>query len=57
MAKTPKNVQRFLKELSFKLQVLWKKEKNVMLDMKQVEANELGFDFDGNLAAEDLKYT
>ena len=57
MAKTPKNVKHFLKDLSFKLQVLWKKEKNIMLDMKQVEANKLGFDFDGDLAAEDFKYT
>ena len=55
MAKKPENVEKFLKDLSSKLQVLWKREKKVMLDMKKIEANELGFDFDGILAQEDFK--
>ena len=54
MAKTPENVEKFLADLSTKLQALWKKEKQTMLDMKDVEAKELGFKFDGTLAKEDF---
>merc|ERR1712106_989751 len=56
MAKTPENVEKFLADLSSKLQVLWKKEKKVMLDMKEKEAKESGFDFDGTIAKEDFWY-
>ena len=55
MAKTPENVENFLANLSTKLQVLWKYEKQTMLDMKEAEAKELGFEFDGTLAQEDFK--
>ena len=47
-------VEKFLADLSSKLQVLWKKEKKVMLDMKEKEAKEFGFDFDGTFAKEDF---
>ena len=54
MAKKPENVEKFLTDLSSKLQVLWKEEKKSMLELKEAEAKELGFDFDGTLAKEDF---
>ena len=54
MAKTPEKVEKFLADLSTKLQGLWKDEKQTMLDMKEAEAKELGFEFDGTLAKEDF---
>ena len=54
MAKTPEKVEKFLADISTKLQVLWKDEKQTMLDMKEAEAKELGFEFDGTLAKEDF---
>ena len=54
MAKSPENVEKFLTDLSSKLQVLWKREKETMLGLKEAESKELGFDFDGTLAKEDF---
>ena len=54
MAKTPEKVEKFLADLSSKLKVLWKDEKKTMLDMKEAEAKEFGFEFDGTLAKEDF---
>merc|ERR1719209_2067829 len=56
MAKTPEKVEKFLADLSTKLQLLWKDEKNVMLDMKEAETKEMGLQFDGTLAKEDFRY-
>eukprot|EP00090_Calanus_glacialis_P007989 TRINITY_DN1635_c0_g1_i1.p1 TRINITY_DN1635_c0_g1~~TRINITY_DN1635_c0_g1_i1.p1 ORF type:complete len:781 (-),score=191.71 TRINITY_DN1635_c0_g1_i1:71-2413(-) len=56
MAKSPENVEKFLTDLSSKLQVLWKREKETMLGLKEAESKELGFDFDGTLAKEDFWY-
>ena len=55
MAKTPERVEKFLADLSTKLQLLWKDEKNVMLDMKEAETKEMGLQFDGTLAKEDFR--
>ena len=50
MAKNPETVEKFLSDLSAKLQVLWKKEKAKMLSLKAAEAEEFGFEFDGKIA-------
>ena len=49
MAKDPATVRKFLTELGTKLGPLWQEEQGVMLRMKEDEAKELGFDFDGKL--------
>ena len=54
MAKNPETVEKFLSDLSAKLQVLWKKEKAKMLKLKAAEAEEFGFEFDGKIAKEDF---
>ena len=54
MAKSPENVEKFLADLSSKLQVLWKREKETMLGLKEAESEDLGFYFDGTLAKEDF---
>jgi len=56
MAKNPDNVEDFLNELGVKLSPLWKQEQNVMLEMKEAEADQLGFKFSGKLDYWDLKY-
>jgi len=56
MAKNPETVEKFLSDLSAKLQVLWKKEKAKMLKLKAAEAEEFGFEFDGKIAKEDFWY-
>lgn len=56
MAKNPQNVAKFLSELREKLQPIWKKEKEEMLKMKEKEASELGFPFDGEFKHWDGHY-
>jgi len=56
MAKNPETVKQFLADLSSKLKVLWNKEKEVMLELKKAEAEELGFNFDGKIRKEDFWY-
>eukprot|EP00092_Neocalanus_flemingeri_P009866 GFUD01010635.1.p1 GENE.GFUD01010635.1~~GFUD01010635.1.p1 ORF type:complete len:787 (+),score=201.65 GFUD01010635.1:408-2768(+) len=56
MAKNPENVQKFLTDLTSKLQILWKGEKETMLDLKKSEAAELGIEFNGKIAKEDFWY-
>jgi len=56
MAKDPATVKKFLTELGTKLGPLWQEEQGVMLRMKEEEAKELGFDFDGKLDFWDFRY-
>merc|ERR1711892_72473 len=56
MAKNPEAVKKFLTDLSSKLQVLWTREKEIMLDLKKSESEELGIEFDGKIAKEDFWY-
>ena len=56
MAKDPATVKKFLTELGIKLGPLWQEEQDVMLRMKEEEAKELGFDFDGKLDFWDFRY-
>ena len=53
MAKNPETVRQFLEDLTVKFKVLWNKEKAIMVDLKESEAKELGFEFNGKLAMED----
>ena len=54
MAKNPANVKKFLLDLKLKLQKLWTVEKQNMLKLKEAEAEELGFEFDGKINKEDF---
>ena len=54
MAKNPETVKKFLSDLTLKLKKLWSKEKKAMLDAKEAEFKELGYDFDGELNKEDF---
>ena len=54
MAKKPANVKKFLLDLKYKLQNLWTSEKKNMLKLKEAEAKELGFEFDGKINKEDF---
>lgn len=54
MAKNPENVKKFLLDLKYKLQKLWTGEKQNMLKLKEAEAEELGFEFDGKINKEDF---
>jgi len=56
MAKNPKDVAKFLDELAVKLQPLWEEEKKVMLDLKEKEAKEVGFEFTNKLDFWDFRY-
>ena len=54
MAKNPANVIKFLLDLKYKLQNLWASEKQNMLKLKESEAEEFGFEFDGKINKEDF---
>ena len=54
MAKNPDNVKSFLKDLKIKLQNLWSKEKEKMLELKEAESKKLGIEFDGKINKEDF---
>ena len=54
MAKNPANVKKFLLDLKQKLQKLWTSEKQNMLKLKEAEAEELGFEYDGKINKEDF---
>ena len=56
MAKTPIAVEKFLTDLSSKLGVLWRREKKVLLDLKEEESKELDIEFDGRINKEDFWY-
>jgi len=56
MAKNPENIKEFLGELKDKLQRLWAKERQTMLDLKKREAEEYGFEYDGKINKEDFWY-
>ena len=56
MAKTPQTVQNFLGELGVKLKPLWEEEQKVLLEMKEAESKELGFEFSGKLDFWDFRY-
>jgi len=56
MAKKPETVEKFLNDLITKLQILWKREKESWLKLKKIEAEELGFEFNGKIAMEDFPY-
>ena len=55
MAKTSENVKKFLEDLQKKHQFLWKDEKKTLLEMKEAESKELGLQFYGSLAIEDIR--
>ena len=54
MAKNPANVKKFLLDLKYKLQNLWASEKQNMVKLKESEAEEFGFEFDGKINKEDF---
>ena len=54
MAKNPETVKSFLTDLTGKLKKLWAAEKEAMLKLKEGEAEQLGFDFDGKINKEDF---
>ena len=54
MAKHPENVKKFFINLIPKLQRLWKKEKQKMLELKSIEAEKLGFEYNGKIEHEDF---
>jgi len=56
MAKDPGTVKQFLNDLGAKMLPLWKEEQDVMMRMKEEEAKELGFEFDGKLNFWDFRY-
>jgi len=56
MAKDPNTVKQFLNDLGAQMLPLWKEEQDVMLRMKEEEAKELGFEFDGKLNFWDFRY-
>ena len=56
MAKDPATVKSFLGELGVKLKPLWEEEQKVLLQMKEAEAKELGFEFSGKLDFWDFRY-
>ncbi|GBN38346.1 Thimet oligopeptidase [Araneus ventricosus] len=56
MAKSSDNVQKFLTELSHKLEPLWEDERKLMLELKEKECSELGIPFDGKLHPYDLRF-
>jgi len=56
MAKNPETVKAFLSDLTGKLKKLWTAEKEAMLKLKEAEAEQLGFDFDGKINKEDFWY-
>ena len=53
MAKTPENVKNFLRDLTTKFKLLWNKEHQMLLGLKESETKELGVEFNGTLAVED----
>ena len=56
MAKSPENVKKFLSELAVKLQPLWQKERQELLELKEQECKENGWDFNGKLDFWDMRY-
>ncbi|XP_076029322.1 thimet oligopeptidase-like isoform X2 [Oratosquilla oratoria] len=56
MAKTPEKVDEFLATLSDKLQILWTKEKEEMLELKQEECKKYCYEFSGSLDYWDFRY-
>lgn len=56
MARSGDNVRKFLTELSEKLQPLWQREREVMLQLKKEECKRLGLAFDGELHVWDVAY-
>jgi len=56
MAKDPNTVKQFLNDLGAQMLPLWKEEQDVMMRMKEEEAKELGFEFDGKLNFWDFRY-
>ena len=54
MAKSPETVKDFLKELKDKLQKLWSKEKVKYLELKKMESELNGIEFDGKINKEDF---
>lgn len=56
MAKDPGTVKNFLGELGVKLKPLWEEEQKILLEMKEKESQELGFEFSGKLDFWDFRY-
>lgn len=56
MAKTPENVAKFNADLAQKLQPIWKKELQEMLELKEADAKKHGYEFNGRLDFWDFRY-
>ena len=56
MAKNPDTVEHFLLNLKAKMKVLWEEEKKVLLNLKSVESEELGLEFNGKIEKEDFRF-
>ncbi|XP_068207968.1 thimet oligopeptidase-like isoform X1 [Palaemon carinicauda] len=56
MASTPANVEKFLTNLSDKLQVLWKQERVDMLNLKKEECEKFNYEYSGKLDFWDFRY-
>ena len=53
MAKNPETVRKFLGDMTSKFKVLWNEEREVLLKLKELEAEELELESNGKLALED----
>jgi len=56
MAKDPKVVSKFLSDLSPKLQPIWLKEKEEMLELKKKECEKYGYEFNDAMDFWDFRY-
>ncbi|XP_066989642.1 thimet oligopeptidase-like isoform X2 [Macrobrachium rosenbergii] len=56
MASKPDNVEKFLTNLSDKLQVLWKQERVDMLNLKKEECEKYNYEYSGKLDFWDFRY-
>jgi len=56
MVKNPEKVNEFLTDLIRKLQPLWEEEKNQMLELKKIECEKYGYEFNDKLDFWDFRY-
>jgi len=56
MAKSPANVKEFLENLATKMQPIWAKERQELLQLKEEECKKYGYEFNGQLDFWDMRY-